>query len=195
MNPTNKRVRFSNQSEANTPKTPTPGAAMTPKANSITSVRNFAATLRKHLSPIILTAGLTHVDLLHKWSTKCRQHGKMEADEDFIPRSARLVNFDFRVTRKVETSEEFQEVQAETNLLIKEFRFNLKSKIMDALKIEIFLQRKDLYSNLVKALHSIIQGKLLSDNNTTCAHVILSTIMHYYEEALLDSFDTNKVEF
>ena len=63
----------------------------------------------------------------------------MDADEEFIPRSARLVNFDFRVPRPVEASEEFQEVQSETNLLIKEFRLNLKSKIMDALKIEILL--------------------------------------------------------
>jgi len=195
MNTTNKRVRFTHQSETNMPKIKTSGDALTPKAASITSVRNFAATLRKHLSPIILTAGLTHIDLLHKWSTKCRQHGKMDADEEFIPRSARLVNFDFRVPRPVEASEEFQEVQAETNLLIKEFRLNLKGKIMDALKIDILLQRTALYSNLVKVLHSTIQAKLLSDNKTASAHVILSTIIHYHEEALLDSFDTNKVEF
>ena len=87
----------------------------------------------------------------------------MDADEDFIPRSARLVNFEFRVTKKVEASEEFQEVKAETTLLIKEFRLNLKAKIMDALKIEILQLRTELYSNPVKILHSVIKGKLLSE--------------------------------
>ena len=84
-----------------------------------------------------------------------------------------FVNFEFRVTKKVEASKEFQEVQVETNHLIKEFKLNLKAKIMDALKIEILQLCTELYSNLFKILHSIIQVKLLSDLkdfNCTCNH-------------------------
>ena len=195
MNTTNKRVRFSNQDELHTPQTTTTGAGMTPKATSIKSVRNFAATLRTHLSPIVLSAGLSHIDLLHKWSTKCRQHGKMENDVDFIPRSARFVHFDFEVSKQVETSEEFQEVKAQTDLLIQELRLNLKDQVMEALKIEILILRKDLYINLVKEIYSIIQGKLLVEKKDANAHLVLSTIMHYNSEDLLDSFDTNKTEF
>ena len=102
----------------------------------------------------------------------------MEDDEDFIPRSARLVNFDFQVPKQVEASEEFQEVKAQTNQIIQEFRIHLKGKIIDALKIEILLLRKELYLNLVQQLHAIIQGKLLSDKKTTSAHLVLSTTIH-----------------
>ena len=75
------------------------------------------------------------MDLLHKFSTKCRQHAKMENDDDFIPRSARLMNFEFMVSKQVECSEEFLGVKVETEALVKEFRLNLKGKIIEILKM------------------------------------------------------------
>ena len=194
MNTTNKRVRFTTPSVIDMTTSLTPGSTLTPKACSIQSVRSFAVTLRKHLSPIIQNAGLSHIELLHKWSTKCRQHCKMEGDDTFIPRSARLMNFEFRVSKEVETSEEFLEVKAETEVIIKEFRLNLKDRIMDTLKIEILSTRQKLYENLVKEIYSIIQAKLLSEKKTNDPHVIFTQILHYYLEELLDPFDCNELE-
>ena len=118
----------------------------------------------------------------------------MEGDDTFIPRSARLMNFEFRVSKEVETSEEFLEVKAETEVIIKEFRLNLKDKIMDTLKIEILSTRQKLYENLVKEIYSIIQAKLLSEKKTNDPHVIFTQILHYYLEELLDPFDCNELE-
>ena len=195
MNITNKRVCFDNPSTMNTPKPLTAGFDLTPKASSLLSVRNFAATLQKHLSPIYLSAGISHIERLHSWTTKVRQYSKMEDDTEFIPRSARLVNFEFRVTKKVEVLPEFLEVQAATNVMIQDFRFDLKVKIMQTLQIEINLLRESLYQNLAKELHSIVQATLVSKNNKAKPHVIVSSVIHYHYDELFDEFDTNKDEF
>ena len=194
MTNTNKRVRFNTPSLTGMPKSLTDESNVTPKATSIQSIRIFAATLRKHLSPIILNAGLTHIELLHKFSTKCRQHAKMESDEDFIPRSARLMNFEFMVSKQVESSEEFLGVKVETEALVKEFRLNLKGKIMETLKIEILILRQNLYENFAKDIHAIIQAKLISEKKTNDPHVIFGKIIHYHLHELIDKFDANELE-
>ena len=66
---------------------------------------------------------------------------------------------------------------------------------MDSLKIEIHMTRDNLYKNLVKDLHTIIQAKLLSEKNTKDPHIILSQIIHYHSNELLDSFDTTELKF
>ena len=141
MTTTNKRVRFTDLTSDDSPNTPTPGSILTPKGIALKSVRSFAATLRKHLAPIIINAGESHVDLLHKWTTKVRQLKKMEDDDDFIPRSARMVNFEFRVPKAVEVTEEFISINAETNILTNNFRLSLKEKVMETLALEIKLMR------------------------------------------------------
>ena len=42
----------------------------------------------------------------------------MDDDKEFIPRSARLVNFDFRVTKKVENNPEFLVIKADTDSIV-----------------------------------------------------------------------------
>ena len=153
---TNKRVRFDDLPDDNMPKPLTSGTNLTPKASSIQSVRSFAATLRKHLSPIYLNAGFSHIECLHKWNHKCLQLRTIADDDEFIPRSARLGNFEFRVSKQVEASDAFLEVQAETNVIMQDFRLALKLKVMVTLRIEIGILRKALYNNLVKELHDIV---------------------------------------
>ena len=153
MTNTNKRVRFITPSMNNMTKSLTEESSVTLKATSIQYICIFSVTLRKHLLPIILNEGLTHIELLHKFATKCHQHAKMESDEDFIPRSDRLMNFEFMVSKQVESSEEFLGIKLETEELVKEFRLNLKGKIMQTLKIEFFILRQDLYENFTKEIH------------------------------------------
>ena len=142
MNSTNKRVRFEEPTSNTTihsPSTKDQSTNQSPKGVALTLVRTFVKSLRKHLSPIVLKAAESHIDKLHKLLTKVRQLKKMDDDEDFIPRSARLVEFNFRTSKMVEDSPEFQTVKADTIILVKEFRFALKVKIMDTLRIEIAL--------------------------------------------------------
>ena len=70
----------------------------------------------------------------------------MDDDADFIPRSARLVNFEFRVTKKVENHPEFRVIKTDTDSLVHEFRLALKQKIADTLRIECSILRAELYA-------------------------------------------------
>jgi len=198
MTSTNKRVRFDNSTSAqlnDLPSSMKNTANLSSKGCALTSVRSFTVTLRQHLSPIIQKAGETHLDLLHKLMTKMRQLLKMENDDEFIPRSARLVNFDFRVSKKVEDHPEFLVVKADTDTLVHNFRLALKSKIVDTLKIECALLRTELYENLVTSVHLAVQAQLVSEQQDIDAHKIISIITHYYYDELFDYTDLNSEEF
>lgn len=186
MTTINKRVQFDYPPDDNIPKPLTHDTNLTPKASSIQSICSFAVTLRKHLSPIYLTAGLSHIEHLHKWNHKYLQLKKMADDDNYTPRSARLDTFQFRVSRQVEASDAFLEVVA---IIMDNFRKSLKQQIIATLRIEIKILLKELYNNLVKELHVIIKSTLLCDNSKISPHTILSLIIHYHSTDLLEPFD------
>ena len=68
--------------------------------------------------------------------TKMDQLTKMGDNDDFIPHSARMVDFNFRVIEKVENSQEFLVIQADTYTLVQEFKLLLQHKIMETPQIE-----------------------------------------------------------
>ena len=70
------------------------------------------------------------MDMLHKLINKMNKINKMDDDSDFIPRSARMVNFDFRVTKKVGNSPEFLSIKTDTETLVIEFRLAFIQKIL-----------------------------------------------------------------
>ena len=80
-------------------------------------------------------------------------------------------------------------MQAETNVIMQDFRFALKQKVMATLCIEIGILRKALYNNLVKELNDIVQAKLLYENTKVSPHTIPSLIFYYHSTELLDPFD------
>jgi len=186
MTSTNKRVRFTDLTGDTSPNTTTIGNTLTPKGIALQSIRVFAVTLRKHLQPIIIHAGESHVDILHKWATKVRQHKKMEDDDEFIPRSARMVNFEFRVSKEVEESEEFNRIQKDTDIIINDFRLSLKEKVQETLGLEIRLLKEKMEKNLVLHIFKIVQGYLITDSKDVSPHLIVSALMHYHHEKLLD---------
>ena len=185
MTNVNKRVRFEEPTSA-------PPSLMTstkisentaPKGVSLNLVHIFAKSLQKRLSPIFLKAGESHVDHLHKLLTKVRQFTKMEDDDDFIPRSARLVEFEFRTSKMVEDSPAFQTIKADTIVLIKDFRLALKQQIMATLKIEIEMLKTEMYANLMKGIHICVTAHLISEQKKLNVHKVVSTIVkHHFEE-------------
>ena len=52
--------------------------------------------------------------------TKMRQLIKIEGDSEFILRSTRLVNFEFRVTKKVEDIPECLVIKTDTDTFVQE---------------------------------------------------------------------------
>ena len=119
----------------------------------------------------------------------------MKDDDDFIPRSARLCDFEFRVSKPVEASPEFLEVQAATNIMMQDFRLALKAKVMATLKIEISILTQSLYENLARELHKIVQAQLISNGKIAQPHVILSTLVTNHWTDLLEHFTVSCDEF
>ena len=64
------------------------------------------------------------------------QFDMMDDDEDLIPCSARMVNFEFWVTKKVEYDPDFLVIKAGTETLVLDFKLAPKVKIMQTLQIE-----------------------------------------------------------
>ena len=153
MNSTRKPVRFETPTSTTTDLPSikgTKGINKPPKGYALTLVSTFAVMLRQHLSLTVQKAAESHIDLLHKFINKMNQYKKMGDDREFIPRSARMVNFDFRVTKKVEDNPEFLVVKADTDALMLEFKLALKRKIMETLQIQCKILRDELYENLNK---------------------------------------------
>ena len=78
----------------------------------------------------------------------------MSGDQDFIPRSARI-EFEFYVSKPVESSNEFTAVKEETDVLISTFRQNLKSQIMKVMQMEIALLQAAANVQFVNSVHMV----------------------------------------
>ena len=57
-----------------------------------------------------------------------KQLNKMDDNEELVPHSTRLVNFEFQVTKKIDTSPDFIAIKADTNVLVNIFILALKEK-------------------------------------------------------------------
>ena len=194
MTSTNKRVRFSNK-EDDAPK-PATMTVLSPNGTAKAAVRTYAESLSRTLSPIILTAGEHFSDRVHKLISKATQLKKMEDDDEFIPRSARLVNFEFRVTKEVEASPDFVAIKEETTNLVSDFKIHLKMKIMETLRIEIALLKEKMYNNLAKDMDRVVVAPLTAYGQAPdAAHEIVSTVLHHHHDEYLTSTDLTLEEF
>ena len=191
MNTTNKRVRFEDPTSApnDSPSQQTVNQNQSPKGLALSLIRAFTVTLRKHLSPIVLKCGESNLDLLHKMITKMNQFKKMDDDQDYIPRSANLINFEFRVTKEVENHDEFLVIKADTDQLMSEFKGAIKLKIMQALQLECRLLREKFYENVCTNMHLMVQAQLITDQSNLDPHKIVSTCLFYYFTELFDHTD------
>ena len=195
MTSPNKRVRFT-KNEVNAPKTTPAMLVLSPKGAAQAAVRAYAASLSHTLSPIILTAGEHFVDRVHKLITKGTQFNKMTDDDDFIPRSARLVNFNFRVCKEVEVNPDFAVIQEDTANLVNYFKKELKFKIMATLKIEVSILKKRLYDNLAKDMDRVVVASLTANGKDPAqAHEIISSILHFHSDEFLSNTDVELDEF
>ena len=82
------------------------------------------------------------------------QYSKLDDEKNTLPRSVtRLVNFDFKVTKKVENNPEFLIIKADTDTLVQEFKLKLKEQVIQTLQLTCRMLREDLYENLCINLH------------------------------------------
>ena len=124
---TNKRVHLGPNEPAMTVSKNKEKSFASPKASAISHVGGAVASLPDKLASILTKLGEQHVALLHDLHHKKRQLHRIGSDEDYIPSSARIVDFQFFVRKKVEESAEFSALKDETTARILEFRKFLKS--------------------------------------------------------------------
>ena len=189
---TNKRVRFEAPTSALnvSPSIQSTSPNQSPKGLALALISTFTVTLRRHLSPIVKKCGESNLDLLHNLITKMNQYSKLDDEKDTLPRSVtRLVNFDFKVTKKVENNPEFLVIKADTEIIVQEFKLKLKQKVMHTLQLTCRMLRDELYENLCVNLHLVTQAQLISDQSNLDPHKVISTILHYHFEELFDYTD------
>ena len=137
-----KRVRIQINNKNSTTVNGTMTKVKTPKALALACVQSHVASLHPQVTKIINTYGVQFVDIYHKIEQKKIQLYKMENDDTFIPRSARI-NFEFHVRPEVQQTDEFSVIQSSTTELIKDFQQNLKHKILETIPLDIkHLQNK-----------------------------------------------------
>ena len=188
---TNKRVRFEAPTSApNGSPSIQSSSNMSPKGLALSLIGTFTATLRKHLSPIVKKSGESNLDLLHTLIIKMNQYSKLDDDKDTLPRSVtRLVNFNFKVTKKVENNPEFLIIKADTDTIVQEFKLKMKEQVMQTLQLTCRMLREELYENLCINLHLITQAQLIADQSDLDPHQVMSTILHYHFVELFDYTD------
>jgi hypothetical protein len=99
-------------------------------------VRSFVASLHSELASIIEKLAKEHLTLLSKLHIKKNMLKKLEDNEDFIPRSARI---EFRLTgsKRTELSAEFIALQEETTIMVQTYRKALREQVIKSLRIDI----------------------------------------------------------
>jgi hypothetical protein len=192
--PRNQRVRFDATSAQAGTGDPT-RATQTPIALADSFVKKHVMSLQPQLASILEKLGLQHVALLHKLQNKKVQITRMEGDEEFIPRSARI-DFGFHMSKRAEERPEFLALQEETNSHITDFRKFLRQQIIKATRIEMTTLTEEIQVGYSKAIRLATEAFLVSDD--TCSsqpglvHSAVSTMMDAKHEILLrhSTFDS-----
>ena len=96
----NKRVRF-DESPPDPPKQPK-DKMESPKSLALSSILRFSETLQSDLGTIFNNLAKESIYIIAKYRTKTDQLIKMKEDNDFIPCSARINEFNFYILKQVE---------------------------------------------------------------------------------------------
>jgi hypothetical protein len=184
-----KRVRFDATSAPASPGDTTPSVNNTPLFIADSFIKNHVASLQPQLASILGKLGHQHVNLLHKLHNKKAQISRMEGDEDFIPRSARI-DFQFHMSKHAEERPEFLALQEETNSHIADFRKFLRQQIIKATKIESDTLTEEIKIGFIKSLRLTIEAFLIGDDigitaDSTLLHTIISSLMDNRHDTLL----------
>mmetsp|Transcript_6411 Transcript_6411/g.12091 ORF Transcript_6411/g.12091 Transcript_6411/m.12091 type:complete len:425 (+) Transcript_6411:357-1631(+) len=194
----NKRVRI-DATSAPASSGDTSAIKSTPLYVADTFIKNHIVSLQPQLASILGKLGQQHASLLHKLYNKKAQITRMESDEDFIPRSARI-DFKFHMSKTAEERPEFLALQEETNTHIANFRKLLRQQIIKATKIESDTLTEEIKIGFVKVIRVSTEAFLIGDDTgvtptSNLLHATVSALMGQRHATLLrhttfTSFDT-----
>ena len=160
-----------------------------PKALALACVQSHVASLHPQVHKIINTYGIQVIDIYHKIQQKSTQLSKMENNDTFIPRSARI-NFEFHVRPEILSTDEFSTIQSSTTDLIKDFQLNLKYKIMETMRLDILYLQKKLNSTICELIFYTSKAFHLLHNPTQVNPPVTHTVA-----LLINGFGDNLLKY
>jgi len=179
---TNKRAKTDKSASVPTSDAPKQPTAM--EAANECVVRHIA-TLKPTLQPILEEVAMDHIRILVKAENKRFHISKMEDEEDFIPRSARL-KFDLNVSKRTDELPEFKTLKGSTEVSIMDFQKKLKADIIAATRLELKLLHQQALEDLCQAIGSITEAFLIiDDNDVQLKHTLGMTIAERYRDEIL----------
>jgi hypothetical protein len=164
--------------------------AITPMAAARQSLHAHCASLQPEIATILSKLGLERLQTLHKFSHRDTQAKKIEDDDDFIPRSAR-VNFALSASKLVEQDVEYTRLSDETTAIVTAFQAALKTKIIEVAKLEVSALKTKIGSEFAVSLRLSVQACILCEPSALNldADQVVNTLLQEYPALLLAYLD------
>jgi hypothetical protein len=160
-----------------------------PLSIAIAFVEDTASkSLQVHIAPILSTLASNHCRTMAKIHNKRKQVEKMQADDELIPRSAR-VKFEFQVSKETSTNLGFLAIKAHTQELVIAFRKALKAQIIATTKIEISLAEQTALTDFCRSLRSSCNTFIVAeDANQVTPDLVANTVIARHGASILRYF-------
>ena len=157
-------------------------------------IQESVSSLPPTTASILLRLAKHHLQLRAKLHHKLEQLKKMQDDDTFIPRSAR-VTFTLAGSKPAEQTPEFQTLRDNTSSLVENFQKDLKKQIIAATKIEKKVLLSQLRTDLATSLRVATRALLLTLDADADEDRIVSNILDNFSTTFLAFLDITKDDF
>ena len=170
--------------------------ASTPMATARESLKTSVESLQPEIATILLRLGTDFLLCSHKKYIKSQQVKKIEDDEEFIPKSAR-VKFELKCSKLVEQDEEYISLAADTAIIVQTFQQDLRAKILSTSKLEVTALQKAVVEKFATHLCMTVKACFACESTTVTVNTdkFINTLLHVYEVQLLTHCGTDANAF
>ena len=170
--------------------------ASTPMATARESLKMSVESLQPEIATILLRLGTDFLVSSHKKYIKSQQVKKIEDDEEFIPKSAR-VKFELKCSKLVEQDEEHISLAADTAIIVQTFQQDLRAKILSTSKLEVTALQKAVVEKFATHLCMTVKACFACESTTVTVNTdkFINTLLHVYEAQPLTHCGTDANAF
>jgi hypothetical protein len=148
-------------------------------------VSEHTSSLTPGLAPLLKEKGMTFLSPSHRLYLKQKNIDRMEADEDYIPVSARVA-FYIQAWKEAEESPEYATLNTETSTIFTSFQLQIKEQNIKNLALECEAIRVKLHSDMCESLFAALSIHLeVLGKNPEFAHEMVLSILQENGTALL----------
>lgn len=130
-------------------------ANQSPLAAAKEHIESHIASLHDGIADLLLNRGTDHINLIHRILSKEQNILRMEADEGYIPVSAR-VNFKLSPLKSAEEMTEFLELQTRNIAFTETVKIQYRKHIIECAKIDRKALRAQLNKEYCESIHQVV---------------------------------------